>query len=172
MISSGSPGRGLMLFTFLSEEGKTKLMKEQIFVEILATVIAVLSVYFVGGTGEAVAECKEIVDCANEAVGAAHRAEEAFNGLNGRLNAMGLVPVSASRNEASRNSPTDPNQTATGKCPKESVIVGYYCQIDSGGGNLQNAGISLDSNSYICTWNNVGGPFKAWGLAACLGLKK
>jgi len=115
--------------------------------------------------------CKTTYDCATAAVTAAGNAVGAFKALDQKVNGIALVAVPAEKRDAARN-PADPNFTATGSCPAGSAIVGYYCQIDAGGGNLQNAGINTVENQFTCTWNGIGGPFRAWGRAACLRLKK
>jgi hypothetical protein len=61
----------------------------------------------------------------------------------------------------------DKNWIVTGDCPSGYKVVSYYCQINNGGGNLQNIGITSDSN-YQCLWNSVSGPFAAWGRPVCL----
>ncbi len=124
------------------------------------------------GSAFAQQPCDKVVDCARIAVTAADRAVTAFSTLDKQFRALALQAVKSERREAARNSPTDGNFTASGTCPKGSTIVGYYCQIDSGGGNLQNAGIDTENNSFGCTWNSIGGPFKAWGRAACITLSK
>jgi hypothetical protein len=80
-----------------------------------------------------------------------------------------LEAFSGPRVEATRN-PLDPNWSADGVCPIDSTLVNFYCQIDSGGGNLQNLGVR--DGRYHCLWTNVGGNFRASGQPLCLRLKK
>jgi hypothetical protein len=61
-------------------------------------------------------------------------------------------------------------------CPDSSKIVGYVCQVATGYGNLQTAGINSVDNNFRCEWRNTGawtnGAFAATGAAVCLSLKK
>jgi hypothetical protein len=79
--------------------------------------------------------------------------------------------VSPSDRPAAKNR-DDPNWTASNECgdPSTQILLGWYCQIDTGGGNLQNAGAD-GKTSFHCTWNGVGGPFSAHARAICLSWK-
>lgn len=71
---------------------------------------------------------------------------------------------------AARNSLSGANWSASNECVGDgdtTILVGWYCQIDSGGGNLQNAGAD-NRTSFHCTWNNVNGSFSAHAKALCL----
>jgi hypothetical protein len=79
---------------------------------------------------------------------------------------------------AYRNPPPDPNWAASGSCPSDSKVIGFYCQIGdeqvnpAGSGNLQNLGV-MDGKSFHCLWNNVVCTnFRAWGKPLFLRLKK
>jgi hypothetical protein len=71
---------------------------------------------------------------------------------------------------AVKNIDPDKNWVASGTCPDGSVVAEHYCQIDKGGGNLQNFGVR--DGKFSCTWNNVTGDFHAWGQPVCLKLRK
>jgi hypothetical protein len=81
-----------------------------------------------------------------------------------------LESFSGPRVDAARVSQADVNWGATGPCPADSTLINFYCQIDSGGGNLQNLGVH--ERRFGCLWNSVSGNFHAWGQPLCLRIKK
>jgi hypothetical protein len=60
---------------------------------------------------------------------------------------------------------------ANDSCATGFSIIGYYCQVDSGVGNLQNVGLQ-GQNNFSCQWNSPrpssNGNFSAWGIAVCM----
>jgi hypothetical protein len=62
----------------------------------------------------------------------------------------------------------------TGGC-KEGVIVGYYCHVKTGQGDLQTEGIRED-NTFNCEWAHTAGwtngPFTAEGYPVCAIIDK
>jgi hypothetical protein len=54
------------------------------------------------------------------------------------------------------------------QCPKETIIVGGYCNLDVKGA-LQNAGL-FNGKEFLCKWGSINnsGTFKASAQASCL----
>jgi hypothetical protein len=65
-----------------------------------------------------------------------------------------------------------PAWAADPKCPSDSKAIGFYCFVQSGGGNLQNLGIPPSGIAH-CLWKDVTGgdkgvSFAAVGQALCV----
>jgi hypothetical protein len=71
--------------------------------------------------------------------------------------------------QAAKNK-TDVSWAAEGACLPGTILIGYYCEIEQGGGNLQNLGFIRDG-TFHCLWNNVTqANFRARGQAICAQL--
>jgi hypothetical protein len=93
-----------------------------------------------------------------------------FSSAVAALSRTQLEAFAGPRAEAFRVSSNDPNWFVSGSCPADSTLVNFYCQIDQGGGNLQNLGVH--DGKFYCLWNNIGGNFRAWGQSLCLRVSK
>jgi len=92
-----------------------------------------------------------------------------MKGLEKKIVDLRLEVVSGQKIYAAKNA-SDQNWGVTSSCGDGFVVIGYYCEIESGGGLLQNIGVR--NNMYHCLWANVSGNFRAYGQAACLRIQQ
>lgn len=93
----------------------------------------------------------------------------------GNLEATKLSARSGDDHNAEPDPNGDPNFIVQGGCSTNEIVTGYYCQVDSGGGFIQNFGTS-DSKQFSCLWSGGSAAtrdkskFSAHGHALCLRL--
>lgn len=122
-------------------------------------------------------QCHSVIECSDHMLDVAEAMAERLTALENRLeateqelgnlrSARPKVRVGA-RTSASPVRPEGDQWSVNGTCSQEETLIGYFCQVDSGSGLIQNFG-SPGPGGFYCLWASTSADFSGHGFPVCM----